>query len=108
MAKQQKTVDYTLPEMLYALRVYKLAAEHHCHLKFTLTQDPESQPYTPIPQGQLAELSDLLDWFMYVPHRFMQKLLGGDEEQKRYCTETLVYAGVKKIMLLLHMQPPAA
>ena len=37
VAKEQKTVDYTLPEMLYALRVYKLAAEHHCHLKFTLT-----------------------------------------------------------------------
>ena len=42
---------------------------------------------------------------MFVPHRFLHKLLD-DEDEKRVCTETLVFAGVKKLLCLLHMHPP--
>ena len=38
---QQKTLDYTLDAMMYALQIYQLSVEHHWHLKFDLKKETE-------------------------------------------------------------------
>ena len=64
---------------MFALKIYKLAAEHHCHLLFTVRLEMLEQVVSPTSQG-IDELVTFLKWFLYVPYRYLNLLLKQDED----------------------------
>ena len=56
--------------MMYALRVYRVSLEHHCHLKFHLKIESVAQ------LEEFRELNELILWFRgAVPYIFLVKII---------------------------------
>jgi len=102
---EQKTLDFTLDAMMYALKIYKLSAEHHFYLKFDVTKAMNKTVYPEFKPPELAELMLLLTWFKFVPFEFMKELVTL-EEDRAFLAETAIFAATKRFIAVLHLNDP--